>query len=123
MPAKKKGRPVGSITRAMLKGEPLKWYCHGAKTTTNECGPEDHRVFCYGFNDCDSMCEECKTCGAFVGNIDSWDLEERCQQLEQLAREMCEWCAGVIRRNWTIVPERVDGFREKLEELGVSLDG
>lgn len=49
--------------------------------------------------------------------------EERCQQLEQLAREMCEWCTGVIRRNWTVVPERVDGFREKLEELGVSLDG
>ena len=28
-----------------------------------------------------------------------------------------------IDGNWTVVPERVDGFREKLEELGVSLDG
>ena len=59
---------------------------------------------------------------------ESWEpkpitAEERCQQLEQLAREMYKWCAGVTRRNWTIVPERVDAFREKLEELGVSLDG
>lgn len=48
--------------------------------------------------------------------------EERCQELEQLARDMYEWCTGVTRRNWTIVPERVDEFREKLEGLGVSLN-
>lgn len=48
--------------------------------------------------------------------------EQRHQQLEQLAREMYDWADGVVNRCYTVVPERVDGFREQLEALGVSLD-
>ena len=48
-------------------------------------------------------------------------LEQRYQQLEDVAREMYEWCDGVVNRFYTIVPERVDGFRKQLEELGVEV--
>jgi len=47
--------------------------------------------------------------------------EERYQQLAEVARDMYEWCDGVVNRFYTIVPERVDGFRKQLEELGVEL--
>lgn len=47
--------------------------------------------------------------------------EQRYQQLAEVAREMYEWCDGVVNRFYTIVPERVDGFRKQFEELGVEL--
>ena len=50
-------------------------------------------------------------------------LEQRCQHLEQVAREMYDWADGVVNRCCTVVPERVDGFRARLESLGVDLDG
>lgn len=49
-------------------------------------------------------------------------VEQRCQQLEQVAREMYDWADGVVNRCYTVVPGRVDGFRARLEALGVSLD-
>lgn len=48
-------------------------------------------------------------------------LEQRYQQLAKVAREMFDWCDGVVNRFYTIVPERVDGFRKKLEELVVEV--
>lgn len=49
-------------------------------------------------------------------------LPWRYERLEQVAREMYAWCDGIINKEWTIIPERIDGFREKLEALGVSVD-
>ena len=57
---------------------------------------------------------------------ESWEpkpitAEERCQQLEQLAREMYRF---VVAHNTPDVPGvDMSGFAERLEELGVSLDG
>lgn len=48
-------------------------------------------------------------------------LEQHYHQLAEVARDMYEWCDGVINKCWTIVPERVDGFRKQLEELGVEV--
>ena len=59
-------------------------------------------------------------CEHYVDDPDSH--QRRHEQLAQVAREMYEWCDGITHRAWTIVPERVDGFREQLEELGVSVD-
>ncbi|WP_288070597.1 hypothetical protein [Adlercreutzia caecimuris] len=50
-------------------------------------------------------------------------LEQRCQQLGQVARDMYDWADGVVNRHYTVVPGRVDGFRARLEALGVSVDG
>lgn len=46
----------------------------------------------------------------------------RFERLAQVARDMYAWADGIINKTWTIVPERIDGFRERLEELGVSVD-
>lgn len=65
-----------------------------------------------------------KTEFEFRGFIDiQSELEQRYQQLADMAREMYDWCDGVVNRCYTIVPERVDGFRKHLEALGVSVDG
>ena len=58
------------ISRETLRGKHLDPMCKIAHTTTNEYGPNDKRVFCYGI--LNAMTEEttewCKKCGAFVGN-------------------------------------------------------
>ncbi len=58
------------ITRAQLRGQPLDPLCRKAHTTTNEYGPDDKRVFCYGIYDCmtDEPEELCEKCGAFIRN-------------------------------------------------------
>ena len=58
------------VSRAQLRGQPLDPLCKLAHTTTNEYGPDDKRVFCYGIED--AMTEEpeelCLKCGAFIRN-------------------------------------------------------
>ena len=41
-----------------------------AKTLTNEYGPQDNRLFCYGLVDCSTevYLEKCINCGAFINN-------------------------------------------------------
>ena len=58
------------VSRAQLRRRPLDLLCKKAHTTTNEYGPEDKRVFCYGFI-CqmnDEPEELCAVCGAYVKN-------------------------------------------------------
>lgn len=59
------------VTRAQLRGRSLDPLCMKAHTTTNEYGPSDKRVFCFGWEDAmtDEPEELCKVCGAFIGNI------------------------------------------------------
>ena len=54
--------------RAILRGKKLEKKCNKAKTTTNECGPDDNRVFCFGFNDAstEELIQECRKCKANV---------------------------------------------------------
>lgn len=65
------------ITRAQLRGKRLNSICKRAKTTTNEAGPEDNRILCYGFYD--PMFEShppikiCKECPAYI-----WNDEQVC---------------------------------------------
>lgn len=56
--------------RAALRGAPLDKDCYGCKTSRNEYGPDDNRVFCYGLIDLstDEPIKKCKCCGAFVDN-------------------------------------------------------
>lgn len=56
--------------RAKLRGKPLDEDCKTAKTTTNEYGISDDRVFCYGLFDpkYDAPNEKCYGCKAFVEN-------------------------------------------------------
>lgn len=44
--------------------------CKRAYTSTNEYGPDDDRVFCYGLVDysTDELIEKCKNCKALVWN-------------------------------------------------------
>lgn len=58
------------VSRAKLRGEPLKPLCRYAHTTTNEYGPDDKRVFCYGLFDVmtEEPVELCAKCGAFIRN-------------------------------------------------------
>lgn len=63
---------------------------------------------------------DARACGHYVDDPDS--LPRRHERIAQVAREMHAWCDGIINKAWTIVPERIDGFREKLEALGVSVD-
>lgn len=58
------------ISRAKLRGKKLDEDCKVACTSTNEYGPDDDRVFCYGLVDCstDEFFEKCKNCKAFVYN-------------------------------------------------------
>ena len=60
-------------------------------------------------------------CEHYVDDPDS--PQHRYERLAQVALEMYEWADGITHKTWTIVPERFDGFREQLEELGVSVDG
>lgn len=39
------------MSRAKLRGKKLDADCKNAKITTNECGTEDNRKFCYGLLD------------------------------------------------------------------------
>lgn len=51
------------------------------------------------------------------------ELEQRYQQLEQVARDMYRYMDGVLNRNWAYtLPADTDNFRDQLEALGVSLD-
>lgn len=66
------------VNRAQLRGRPLDPLCKKAYTTTHEYGPEDKRVFCYGFNSMmtDEPEYECSQCGAFIRNMTppiEWD--------------------------------------------------
>lgn len=65
------------ITRAMLRGKPLinrpYFDCNKARTSTHEYGPDDPRVFCYGFvewidpdGDHGPYCKECQECPAWA---------------------------------------------------------
>lgn len=58
------------MNRSVLRGKKLDLDCYKAKTTTNECGLDDERVFCSGLNDTSTECalEKCLECGACVGN-------------------------------------------------------
>lgn len=58
------------VSRAQLRGKPLHPLCKHAHTTTNEYGPEDKRIFCYGIRDLqiDDYLYMCYMCGAFVVN-------------------------------------------------------
>ena len=58
------------ITRKQLRGKALDPLCKKAHTTTNEYGPEDKRVFCYGLWEAmtDEPFEMCLACKAFVRN-------------------------------------------------------
>lgn len=59
------------ITRAQLRWQPLDALCRMAHTTTNEYGPDDKRVFCYGLIDAtnDEPDRLCAMCGAFIRNM------------------------------------------------------
>ncbi len=56
------------ISRAKLRGKPLDKDCKKANRTTNEWGPEDNRVFCYGLIDytTESFLPKCRECKANV---------------------------------------------------------
>lgn len=58
------------MNRVQLRGEPLEGFCKKAKTTTNEYGLEDKRIFCYGWIDnlTGDYLDECRFCGAHVYN-------------------------------------------------------
>lgn len=61
------------INRAQLRGEPLNDDCKTARTTTNEFGTKDCRVFCYGLYKNQSeteICDKCLNCGAYVHNAE-----------------------------------------------------
>ena len=56
------------VTRAELRGKPLNRDCYKANTTTNECGIDDNRVFCFGLykDKMDELRDECLNCKANV---------------------------------------------------------
>lgn len=58
------------VNRAKLRGKPLDEDCKTARTTTNEYGIADDRVFCRGIFDrrYDAPIEKCYGCKAFVEN-------------------------------------------------------
>ena len=60
------------VNCAILRGEKLDDDCKKANTT-NEYGPQDNRLFCYGLVDCstESYLEKCINCGAFVDNANA----------------------------------------------------
>lgn len=65
------------VSRAKLRGKKLDEDCKRACTSTNEYGPDDDRVFCYGLVDysTDELIEKCKNCKALVWN--ATPLEEK----------------------------------------------
>ena len=58
------------ISRAKIRGKKLDEDCKRANISTNEYGPDDDRVFCYGLVDCstDELIEKCKNCKALAYN-------------------------------------------------------
>lgn len=61
------------ITRAKLIGHKLDPECHNAKTTSQEYGIHDNRVFCYGLYERQSetdIREKCMKCKAYVFNAE-----------------------------------------------------
>lgn len=58
------------ISRAKLRGKKLDEDCKRAYTSTNEYGPDDDRIFCYGLVDysTDELIEKCKNCKALAYN-------------------------------------------------------
>lgn len=61
------------MNRSQLRGKPLDKACKTAKTTTNEFGENDDRVFCYGLYEEQSqtdICDKCLKCNAFVNNAE-----------------------------------------------------
>lgn len=58
------------ISRAKLRGKKLDADCKRACTSTNEYGPDDDRVFCYGLisYSTDELIEKCKNCKALAYN-------------------------------------------------------
>lgn len=58
------------INRAKIRGKKLDEDCKRAHTSTHEYGPDDDRVFCYGFVDysTDELLEKCQNCKALAWN-------------------------------------------------------
>ena len=58
------------ISRAKIRGKKLDEDCKRAYTSTNEYGPDDDRVFCYGLIDysTDEIIEKCRNCKALAYN-------------------------------------------------------
>ena len=65
------------VNRAILRGEKLDDDCKKANTLTNEYGPQDNRLFCYGLVDCstESYLEKCINCEALVDNAKPLGVE------------------------------------------------
>ena len=65
------------ISRAKMRGKALDYDCKKAKTTINEYGPQDNRLFCYGLVDCstESYLEKCLNCGSFINNAKPLGVE------------------------------------------------
>lgn len=58
-----------TIGRDKIRKRPLDHDCYDAKTTRNEFGIDDNRVFCYGLlNKSDDVQKKCINCPAFVDN-------------------------------------------------------
>ena len=64
--------PIRRQSRAALRGKPLDDDCKKAHTTTNEYGPNDNRVFCYGLEDAryDELLDKCRNCPAHWSNAE-----------------------------------------------------
>ena len=60
------------ISRGMLRGKSLDADCYKARTSSNEYGAGDNRVFCYGLKDrmTDEMLNKCRECKANVINAE-----------------------------------------------------
>lgn len=60
------------VNRSQLRGKPLDDDCKKARTTTNEYGENDNRVFCYGLFDCMyiDIADKCIKCKAYVDNAE-----------------------------------------------------
>ena len=56
------------MSRAILRGKKLEKHCKTAKTTTNECGIDDNRIYCHGLIDAstEELIKECRECLANV---------------------------------------------------------
>jgi hypothetical protein len=70
-------KTLSKITRTKLRGKPLETFCHKAKISNFEYGPDDNRQFCYGLVDRvnDELFEECKKCKANVKFVEESELK------------------------------------------------
>ena len=71
------------ITREKLIGHSLERECKKARTTTNEYGANDNRIFCYGLYNEQSVTEirdKCRKCKAFVANEKPSNCQVRSQR-------------------------------------------